>query len=307
MNDNFLVIIVTYNGMKWIDKCIRSVLSSTIQSDIYVVDNASTDETPDYIKQNFPTVHLTCSNKNLGFGAANNIGLQYALDNNYDYVYLLNQDAWVKEDTFEKMIFAHKQHPEYGILSPIQLEGNEKHFDKDFGEGLSKWREHAKVCEDLFFRRNLDIVPFPMIMAAHWLISRKCLEDVGGFSPAFFHYGEDNNYAERVWEKGYKLGVVMSALAIHDRENRVYSKEKICYLDFCRRIHDISGFKKSAKNVLWDYTYEMLLNILFHRKNIICKLGLYKTFLFNIPRYKKLRLASTKKCAFLKEAHHCNN
>lgn len=72
---SILTIIVTYNGMKWIDKCIHSVISPSIKSDIFVVDNASSDGTPDYIAKNFPTVLLTRSSKNLGFGAANNIGL----------------------------------------------------------------------------------------------------------------------------------------------------------------------------------------------------------------------------------------
>lgn len=299
MDCKILTIIVTFNGMKWIDKSIHSVLSSSIKSDIFVVDNASSDNTPDYIAVNFPQVHLVKSKKNLGFGAANNIGLQYAINNGYDYVYLLNQDAWVKEDTFEKLVSAHQRHPEYGILSPIQLEANELHFDNNFGAIISQWSKETKVCEDLFFKRKTEIIPFPRIMAAHWLISRDCLINVGGFSPAFFHYGEDNNYADRAWYKGYKVGVVMSVIGIHDREARINSEEKICLLEFCSKVDDISGFNQTSIIVLKNYAFEILLNILFSRKNILCRLKYFKKFLVNIPNYKRMKNFSLQKGAFL--------
>ena len=273
MSNSILTIIVTYNGMKWIDKCIQSVLSSSTHSDIFIIDNASTDNTPDYIAANYPSVHLIRSQKNLGFGQANNIGLQYALDYNYDYVYLLNQDAWVKKDTFDIMISTQKKYPEYGVLSPIQLDGDESAFDFGFGEEISLWNKESKVCEDLFFNRAKEVVPFPMLMAAHWLISRKCLINVGGFSPAFYHYGEDNNYANRVWKKGYKLGVSMNATAIHDRKNRFESDEKKIYREFCKKIVQISCFDQSVKYVIWDYTYDVLLKIYISRKHIWTRLN----------------------------------
>ena len=303
MNDeekkSILVIVVTYNGMKWIDKCIHSVLSSSIKSDIFVVDNASSDSTPDYIAKNFPQVHLVQSTKNLGFGAANNIGLQYAIDNGYDYAYLLNQDAWVKEDTFEKLISAHQTHPEYGILSPIQLEANEQHFDNNFGAIISQWSKETKVCEDLFFKRENEIIPFPRIMAAHWLISRDCLINIGGFSPAFFHYGEDNNYADRAWHKAYKVGVVMNVIGIHDREARAISAKKQNLLDYSASISEISGFHLSTKEILWNHSYRTAQSILSSPANIFLSICYYIKFIANIPKFKRIKRKSQMKGAFL--------
>lgn len=300
MDIKILTIIVTYNGINWIDKCFQSVLSSTVHSDIFVVDNASTDKTPDYIAKKFPSIFLIRNKKNLGFGAANNIGLQYAIDNNYDYVYLLNQDAWVKEDTFEKMISAHLKHPEYGILSPLQFQANEKSLDTNFGAILSKWDSETKVCEDLITKQKKDIFSFPRIMAAHWLISRKCLISVGGFSPAFFHYGEDNNYADRAWYKGYKVGIVMSAFGVHDREARIDSEEKKCLLEFYSKVSDFCGFKMTAKEVLWIYACEIMLGSPASLKRFICRLKYFIKFLFGIPKFNKSKRISMKKCAFLK-------
>ena len=94
-----LTIVVTYNGLKWMDSCLESLRRSECPTDVMLIDNCSTDGTPDYVKEHFPEVNLVQSDANLGFGQANNVGLKYALEHCYDYVYLLNQDAWVMPDT----------------------------------------------------------------------------------------------------------------------------------------------------------------------------------------------------------------
>ena len=96
MRNQLLVIIVNYNGMKWLERCLSSLTSSTVPSDVYIVDNGSTDGSQDYIRSNFKDAIFVQSEENLGFGKANNIGLQYAYEKGYEYVYLLNQDAWVE-------------------------------------------------------------------------------------------------------------------------------------------------------------------------------------------------------------------
>ena len=68
-------------------------------------------------------------------------------------------------------------------------------------------------------------------MAAHWLITSKCLAIVGGFSPTFSHYGEDNNYLNRTNYWNYKIGIVPSARAIHDRGDNKWSIEKEMYVN----------------------------------------------------------------------------
>ena len=102
--NRILVIVVTWNSARWLDWCLGSLRSSTVRVDALVVDNASTDGSADYIAQHFPEVELVRSEGTLGFGAANNIGLKLALERGYDYVYLLNSDAWLLPDTLEKML-----------------------------------------------------------------------------------------------------------------------------------------------------------------------------------------------------------
>ena len=90
-----LVIVVTFNGRKWMDGCLGSLRRSARKADVLVVDNASTDGTAEYVREHFPECRLLACQDNLGFGQANNLGLESAVREGYEFVYLLNQDARV--------------------------------------------------------------------------------------------------------------------------------------------------------------------------------------------------------------------
>lgn len=232
MKNNILVIIVAYNSMKWADRCYLSLRNSSVPCDILTVDNGSTDGTPEYIRQHFPEVTLYEAKQNLGFGRANNLGLQKVLDEGYDYAYLLNQDAWIEPDTFSNLIAISQKHTEYGVLSPLQMQADLQHMDDRFvtyviGENQKK---RPYLIEDFYFNRLEDVYETSFVMAAHWFITRQCLQTVGGFSPTFFHYGEDNNYLQRVRYWKMKVGIVPTARAVHDRENNNWSSEKMLYV-----------------------------------------------------------------------------
>lgn len=228
-----LTIIVTYNGKKWMDRCLGSLRVSSVKSDVLVVDNGSIDGTPEYIADAFPEVQLLSTGQNLGFGKANNVGLKKAIDEGYDYVYLLNQDAWVFPDTFERLLCAMESAPEYGILSPMQLTASEDKMDPRFvrwcpASAWEQWQQIGKAVINVEIRPELlngEIHPVPFVMAAHWMISRACFTKIGGFSPAFPHYGEDDNYIHRANYHGFMCGILSSAGAVHDREMRPESKE----------------------------------------------------------------------------------
>ena len=104
MNTRVLAIIVSYNFVGWMKRCLGSLRCSELPVDVVVIDNFSTDDTVQMIKKNYPEVRLICSNENLGFGRANNIGLRIALEENYDAAFLLNQDAWVEKKTIGTLL-----------------------------------------------------------------------------------------------------------------------------------------------------------------------------------------------------------
>ena len=215
--NKILVITVTYNGMKWMERCICSVSMSRVPADMMVIDNCSSDGTPEYIEEEFPWVHLVRNTSNSGFGQANNIGLRYALENDYDYVYLLNQDAWIEPETLGRLASSFKSGEHFGILSPMQKSGDVSgRLDAKF----LKWYRISKPITES------GIKEMEFVMAAHWMICRECLEEVGGFSPVFTQYGEDDNYIDRAHYFGWKAGAVTEAFAVHDRPQKGLSKEK---------------------------------------------------------------------------------
>lgn len=169
---------------------------------------------------------------NLGFGKANNIGLQKVLDENYEYAYLLNQDAWIMPDTISNLIKVSKSHPEYGILSPMQMKANMQYLDNSFASWVigSHQKEFPLLVDDLYCGRCKDVYSVTFVMAAHWFLTRNCIEQVGGFSPTFYHYGEDDNYIDRARYWGCRIGVVPSSKAVHDRVDTSWSNDKVFYV-----------------------------------------------------------------------------
>jgi len=229
MNLRLFVVIVTYKGKQWYDRCFTSLRESTIPVQTVAVDNASNDGTAEYIREHYPEIILIENKENLGFGRANNMGMRYALDKWCDYVFLLNQDAWVEKDTFEKLVTLHLKHPEYGILSPMHLNATKTGIEK----GLINYLDDRKITdkalfEDLYFGRLKEVYDTKYVNAAAWLMPRKTLETVGGFDPIFSHYGEDDNYLNRVKYHKMKIGICPLCVAVHDTERRIeFSGKKV--------------------------------------------------------------------------------
>ena len=86
MDLKLFVIIVTYKGKQWYDRCFTSLRESTVPVQTIVVDNASEDGSVEYIREHYPEIVLMENKENLGFGQANNLAMRYALDHDCDYV-----------------------------------------------------------------------------------------------------------------------------------------------------------------------------------------------------------------------------
>lgn len=213
---NIFIIIVTYNGKKWIQKCLKT----TKPIPVIVVDNNSQDGTVELIKSKFPEVVLLEQNGNLGFGQANNIGITYALKQSADYVFLLNQDAYLELGSLKSLIDVQKRNSHYGILSPLHHNGKGDRLDENFSNYMCFNANPNFYSDFVLNKKKKEIYEVPFVNAAGWLISRSCLETVGGFDPIFFHYGEDDNYCQRLKFHGFKIGVVPQVHLKHDRENR---------------------------------------------------------------------------------------
>lgn len=205
-----LIIIVTYNGESYIEKCLSDIASNDI-FEIIIVDNHSKDNTIPLLKSKYPQISIIENKENIGFGQANNIGLAHALTRKFEYVLLLNQDTFINGSTIMDLMVEMENNKSYGILSPI-------HYitENQIQPIFHKLIENKLLIKDLkknYFTKKIYRVPF--INAAIWLMSKECIEKVGGFSPVFFHYGEDNNYCHRMKYHDIKIGIVSNLRAYH--------------------------------------------------------------------------------------------
>lgn len=229
MEDEVYIIIVTHNGMPWLPRC----LESSKPYKVIVVDNNSNDGTVEYILDTYPEIILIEQKENLGFGKANNLGISYAIKEGGDYVFLLNQDAYLFPDTVEHLIRIHKENNNYGILSPIHINKDRNKLDANFSNYVSFYNNPHFYSDFVLGKELQTIYEVPFVNAAAWLISKKCLDIVGGFDPIFFHYGEDDNYCQRLKFHDFKIGVIPNEYVIHDRDDRIiiaskpYSKESL--------------------------------------------------------------------------------
>ena len=142
-----------------------------------------------------------------------------ALKQGADYVFLINQDAWVKPDTIDILVRAHQNNPQYSILSPMHFLASGRKLDPGFRSYLLRAYNETEVSG---FENETEekVAPVPFVNAAAWLVHKSCLKDTGGFGHLFYHYGEDRDYLQRCNYYGHKLAIVTGAKIFHDRESR---------------------------------------------------------------------------------------
>lgn len=297
------VIIVTYNGEKWLDVCLPAFKTANKEDiAVVVVDNASKDKTCEKINKEYPFVKLFSCTKNLGFGQANNVGIKYAYDNDFRHVFLLNQDAKISIKDLYKICEIQDLNNEYYCLSPIHY-NKENQIDSLFHNNLV----NSGITDITDNNYDKYVREIGFCNAALWCLSRKCIEDIGGFSPSFFHYGEDNNYVDRIHYYGGKIGVVPSVKAYHYRENP-RSKNKFFTDKFKSNyrymLQQLSNPNYNNKYMIYKFYRKLVLKLLLAlitidlkriKRNFDLIMALAKNY-HEIKENKKRSQSNTKLC-----------
>lgn len=221
---NVYCIIVTYNAEKWIENCITSIYSSTIKVNVTVVDNNSSDGTISIIQTLFPDVYIIKNAQNRGFGQANNQGIEFAYRKGASHFFLLNQDAWVMPSTIAELIRIQEKY-KIDILSPIHFNGDGNKFDSGFFDASIIECNNNQFVSDLFLNRQNDYYPVNVVNAAAWMINKEVIENIGGFDPLFFHYGEDYNYCQRLKYHNRIIAITPKSVIFHGRKE--YGNAKV--------------------------------------------------------------------------------
>ena len=202
------VIIVSYNVRRFVEQCLDSVqkASEGIDTEVFVVDNDSADDTVEVIGSRYPWVHLIANGENLGFARANNIAIRQAQG---EYVLLLNPDTIVAEPTLREAVNFMDAHPQAGGLG-VRMHNADGTLAPESRRAIpTPW---VSFCKMLGFSRRYYMSHLSwdepgrieVISGAFCLLRRKALDQIGLLDEDFFMYGEDIDLSFRLLKGGWE-------------------------------------------------------------------------------------------------------
>jgi hypothetical protein len=235
------IIIVSYNTEKILEKALRKVYAQTEYSDfeVIVVDNNSWDGSCDMVDREFPQVKLIRHDKNGGFAAGNNIGIQQASG---DYILLLNSDAYVFSDTLRDSVAYMEANPRVGIMGAqlVCEDGSPQPSAREFPTPWKKFkvmtgyesRHPSYETYYDYFQANEDQKPTPRkvgwVPGTYFMIRRDLIETVGLLDDNFFMYFEEVDYCYRATQAVWDVVFNPTITVIHlGGQSSIASNKKI--------------------------------------------------------------------------------
>lgn len=210
------VIIVNYNVKFFVEQCLDSLERALdgIDSEVFVVDNHSSDGSIEYLKPRFPKVIFIESNHNLGFARANNMAIRQAEG---QYVLLLNPDTFVGEQTIKQAIEFMNQHPKAGGagVKMFNTDGTKAlESRRGLPTPLTSFYKMCGLCSKFpesrrFGKYYMGYLSWDkperidIISGAFCLMRKEALDKAGHLDEDFFMYGEDIDLSYRLLKAGY--------------------------------------------------------------------------------------------------------
>lgn len=208
------IVIVNYNGRATLENSLSSILRTTPPDcEVILVDNASTDGSPQLVRERFPQIRLIYSDENLGFAGGNNLGVEAA---GGEYLVFLNPDTAVAPGWLDALLAPLLKDPQVGMTTPkillmgdtgrINTCGNDVHIT-----GLTLCRGMGQPANVL-----AEPVEVSAVSGAAFAIRRDLYDVLGGFDHDFFMYMEDTDLSWRARLAGYKCMYAPEAVVYHD-------------------------------------------------------------------------------------------
>jgi len=249
-----VVIIPNYNLKEDLGECLDSLQESDYENlRILVVDNASHDNSVQYLYQNYPWVNVLAREVNGGYAAAINDGIRATENLHPEYYFVLNNDTIVLPDAISKLIQIVESDPVIGVAAPkiINHENPEKIFS--LGDRIFSYlplpvryglHEHDRPEYD-------GVMDFDYVFGCAFLIRSETLKTVGYFDISYFMFYEDADFCRRVRDTGYRIVRVGSSIVRHKASKSV-SKQRpfMTYLRARNRSRFYRRYKHGPSRIL---------------------------------------------------------
>lgn len=221
------IVVVTWNAKRYVLECLESLYAhpSSRATEIIVVDNDSSDGTPEEIRAAYPRVTLIQNEANVGFAKGNNIGIAAAKGR---YLCLVNSDVVVPAGCIDTMLNYLEENPRVGLLGPRMLapDGSIGLSVKNFPTvwntfccalGLHSLFPNSRVLggfepRGFCYSKSADV---EVVSGWFWAVRREAIAEVGGLDERFFMYGEDMDWCRRFQQAGLRVAYCATAEALH--------------------------------------------------------------------------------------------
>lgn len=201
------IIIVSFNTRDVLLDCLTSIYAQTedISYEVIVVDNASSDDTPDSVSEKFPDVRLIRNDVNKGFSAANNQGI---CESGGKWIALLNPDTRLIENSYQKIYEYLQDHSEYSILGPGIIDEKGQQSPTRLWEDTPN--DAARKILGLYnpndeLQRMADTEEALVISGCCFVIHRELFEEIGLLDENYFLYNEEDDFCRRAREQGKRI------------------------------------------------------------------------------------------------------
>ena len=204
------VIVLNYNGTRWLERCLESLHAQSIFADteILLADNASPDNSAELgsrLMQNWPNGRVIRHAQNFGFCAGNDKAAEQACG---DYLLFLNNDTWLEPDCLEKLLTA-THTAAADAATPLVLNYEDDSFQSLGAAGFDLFGLATSRSQ------HPDMRPVFMPEGCAFLIKRETFQRLGGFDPEFFMFADETDLSWRLWLSGYRAVAVPIARLHH--------------------------------------------------------------------------------------------
>lgn len=211
------VVILNWNKNDVTLGCIRTLMESTYKNfKVIVVDNGPVEKLETRLLEEFPETAYIYNQKNLGFTGGCNQGMQFAMEYGADYVWLLNNDVKVRNETLSKLVEFIENDPSIGMVSPILLDIKQP-LSSYYGSYIDRksFKLYDSESVEFFFSRYSEGYKDVCLWGTALLIRVTAIEHVGLLDELFFAYYEDTDYSLRIINDGWRSSICGDAIVEH--------------------------------------------------------------------------------------------